>query len=111
MIFSDLEQVLFLADVAKTLPEGVREAGAVIRRGGDEPVLAEESVSPALYSVEVIRKELGRVHFRIFLLTILKLGSGGGKGRGGGGGRMRGAIHWCIKRRVCATVPSHLVHI
>ena len=70
MIFSDLEQVLFLADVAKALPEGVSETGAVIRRGGDESVLAEECVSPALYSVEVIREELGRVHFRIFLLAI-----------------------------------------
>ena len=68
MIFSDLKEVLLLADVSEALPEGVREAGAVIRSRGDEAELPKEGVSPALDPVEVIREKLGRVYLRVFFL-------------------------------------------
>ena len=68
MIFPNLQQILLFADVTEAFPEGVREAGSVVRRRRDKAEFSEKSVSPAFDTVEVIREKLGRIDFGVFLL-------------------------------------------
>ena len=68
MIFSNLQQILLFADVTEAFPEGVRKAGAVVRRRCDKAEFSEKCVSAAFDTVEVIREKLGRIDFGVFLL-------------------------------------------